>query len=109
MMRGIGSLMPDAPGDAVHLCRSCQAVMCPDCRSAAGENEFLAARRAELLHAAEEQARTARLEAERQRRRADDLDAVLRLGQHALLLAWINSLSPAQLRDAVAAVGGGRG
>lgn len=96
-----------APGDAVHLCRSCRAVMCEDCRSAAGENEFLAARRAELLHAAEEAAAKAVATAERERRRAESLDAVLRLGQTALVLAWMDSLTPEQLQQAVSAAAAG--
>jgi hypothetical protein len=96
------SARADVPGDATHLCRSCRAVMCDDCRSAAGENEFLAVRRSELLFDAEAVAERARQEADRHRRRADDLDAVLRLGQNALLLAWMDSLTPPQLRAAVA-------
>lgn len=83
------------------LCGSCRRAMCRECTAIATEY-------AELLDSykarnwKEQQLREqAQQEAARAVKRADEYERLMKLGQHALLLAWMDSMTPTQLREAV--------
>lgn len=83
------------------LCRYCKRAMCKDCKSIAEEYQELLERRTRALSAAESEREAAVREAEQARKRADDYEHIMKLGQHPMMLAWMDSLSSDELRQAV--------
>jgi hypothetical protein len=75
--------------------------MCPDCRQIADEYQELLTARTRALYSANEERDRAIEAAKREKRRADDLDAILRIGLDPLILAWMDSQTSADLRSAV--------
>lgn len=78
------------------ICRRCSALVCEDCRQIAKEWAELAQARARSLFSAEEEMKRLRQELDLAKRRADDFEQMMKLGQNTLLLAWINDKGPAE-------------
>ena len=89
------------------LCRTCRKALCRECRSIADEYAELLRNQKAYLHKAQQQLEQAQAEAERARKRADDYERLMKLGQHALVLAWMDSITPAELLASVARRDGG--
>lgn len=83
------------------LCGACRRVMCRECKGIADEYDELLRNQKAYLHKANQQLEQAQAETERQRKRADEYERLMKLGQHPLMLAWIDSMTPTQLRQAV--------
>ena len=86
---------------ASFLCGHCKRAMCADCEQIAEEYQELYENQKLSLSQMEWRMKQAEEEAAKQKRRAESLDAVLKCGIHPLMLAWVDSLSPSQLQDAV--------
>lgn len=87
--------------DNSHLCGACRRVMCRDCKAIADEYPALLQRYKAALHKAEQALEQARQELTIARQSRDDYARVLKLGVQPQMLAWIESLTPAQFRQAV--------
>lgn len=83
------------------LCARCARSMCTDCRSIADEYHELYTRQQQALYQAEQALLAARQERDVYQQSRDDYKRVLSLGINAQMLAWLNSLTPAQLRASV--------
>ena len=87
--------------DLNFFCRHCSKAVCRDCQSIAIEALELSARRGQALMEAEQELKAAVEEKERAERRAADWERIMKLGQNALVLAWMNDHTPAQLLQKV--------
>ncbi len=85
------------------LCRHCAATMCDECKSVAEEYAELYARQKAYLHKAQQELEAVQRELELTKRSRDDYKRILEMGIAPQMLAWMRSLSPAQLRRAVEA------
>ncbi len=83
------------------LCDHCRREMCRDCKLIAEEYQHLLQLRTHALSAAENERERAIREMEAAKRRADDYEQIMKLGQHALVLAYMNSRSSSELRAEV--------
>lgn len=83
------------------LCGSCNRLMCDDCKSIAEEYAVLYAGQKSYLIKAEDEVKRLRQEIEVLKQGRDDYKRILGLGVGPQIVAWMNSLTPAQLRSAV--------
>lgn len=74
-----------------HLCAACRRVMCRECKAIA----------VEYSTKMEDERNKARQELKIAQRSIADLEHILKLGVGPQILAWMDSLTPAQLRAAV--------
>ena len=86
------------PSKPTYMCRACTASLCADCASMAGEYEYLLSVRTMALAAAESEREKAVRERDLAVKRAEEWERIMKLGQHALILAWMNSQTPEQIR-----------
>lgn len=101
--RSAASSAASEPARPSPLCRPCTAYLCEDCRSTVEELQMLAENRGQALYRAERALEKAQQDAAQARRWAESLDQILKLGQHALILAWMRSLTPEQVLEKVQA------
>ena len=82
------------------LCRHCAAVMCDECRSIAEEYDELYTRQKAYMHKAQQELEAAQRALKIAERSRDDYKRIIELGIAPQMLAWMRSLTPAQLRKA---------
>ena len=83
------------------FCGRCVKFVCRDCQSIGIEAVELSARRGFALMESDRKLREAVEAKERAERRAADWERIMKLGQHALLLAWMESQTSTQLRERI--------
>lgn len=78
------------------VCGRCSALVCEDCMGIAEEWAELAQARARELFRNEDEMKKMREELARAKRKADDYERMMKLGQNAVLLAWIDDNGPTE-------------
>jgi hypothetical protein len=83
------------------LCGRCRRAVCAECKSIADEYSEIDCNQKALLWKAQQQLEQAQQDAARATKRAEEYERLMKLGQHALMVAWMDSMTPAQLLAAV--------